>query len=115
MRYERWVQCDYGSCEFMCPVNVPYQGKYKITSFTMFAYDNGDGYARFYLYKNTPSEATYTTMGNYDTANSSDSPQAVSGPLNNARVQPKHDVYILLHIYGTLPKVYGFQLKYRPL
>ena len=109
------VCCNTSLCHLMCPVNVPYHGKYKITSFTMFAYDDGTGNADLALRKNTPSETGSTSMGEYTTVNSSDSPQAVSGPLNKARVQPKHDVYIWLAITGTQAMVYGFELNYRPL
>ena len=109
------MTCDSTLCEFFCPVNVPYQGKYKITSFTMFAKDSGVGEANYWLYKHTPSEAGSTTLGWENTVNSSDSPQAVTGPLSHARVQPKHDVWISLGIVGTQAWVSGFQLKYRPL
>ena len=80
-----------------------------------YNYSGTGQYARAYLDKNTPSEGGTNTMGVYNTTDSSDNPQAVTGPLNNARVQPKHDVYILLHIFGTQPRVFGFELKYRPL
>ena len=111
-----YVQCDTSECELMCPVNVPYQGKYKITSCTMFALDNYSGQgAVFNLRKNSPSEVGSTSLVNIGTVDSTDIPQAVSGPLSKARVQPKHDVFIKLFISNTHPKVYGFRLKYRPL
>ena len=116
-RTDLLVYCNASMCQLMCPVDVPYQGKYKITSLTMFAYDNYSGqYARFYLFKNTPSSAGSIPMAIYQgTADSTDDPQAVTGPLSNARVQPKHDIFIRLTINGTQPMVYGFRLKYRPL